>query len=607
MPNPIVAEIKDRLNIADVISSYIPVKKAGTNYKANCPFHQEKSASLMISPSKQIWHCFGCNEGGNVFSFVMKYENLEFGEALKILAERAGVQLPKYSKEAVQADQYKERLIKINDLAANFYAQVLQKSSVGKIAREYLDRRGLNSQTIKDWQIGFAPDEFHILENVLVKKSFSKQELVDAGVSSKSQRGGIYDRFFNRITFPIKSYSGDIVGFTARVVETPALSEKNPVKGAKYVNSPQTEIYNKSRIIFGLYQAKQAIRKEDCAVIVEGNMDVISCHQAGFKNVIASSGTALTYEQLQILSRLTKRLKFAFDADLAGDTATRRALDLALRLGFSVYIIKIEGAKDPDELIKKDPKLFSRAVKEAPLYLDYFFDKEFANYNPSSIDSKKKIFSALLPLIEQLSDPLEKDHYVKKLSQKTYVYEKTILESMAPSGFKPAKLEEGGGKAEKPIVKNRFYVMEQHILGYALFDDQHFNAVKSVVAADDFQDQNISKIYESLLLVRSKNGLFSVEKFIDSLNNEKGSELQGVAQEALFVVESEYSDSEEQSYFQSDFKQILNEFKTFSIKSKMAAIVSNLAIAENNKNKSEVLSLNKEFLELSKALKSYEK
>ncbi len=621
MDNSIITDIKDRLNVADIISSYIPVKKAGANYKATCPFHHEKSASLMISPSKQIWHCFGCGEGGNVFSFVMKYENLEFPEALKILAERAGVQLPKYTRETAEADKRNERLVRVNELAAEFYAKVLEKSTQAEGARQYLKGRGLAGQTLKEWQIGFAPDDFHALENVLMKKGFTKSELIGAGVSAENERGEIHDRFFNRITFPIKNYSGSVAGFTARVLDANA-------KAAKYVNSPQTAIYNKSKIIFGLYQAKQSIRKSDCAIVVEGNMDAVSCHQAGFKNVIASSGTAFTFEQLQTLARLTRNLKFAFDADSAGDIATKRALDPALRLGFNIYIIKIEGAKDPDELIQKNRAAFAKAVEEAPLYLDYFFEKEFARFDPASIESKKKLFATLLPLVAQLSDPLEKDHYIRKLSQKTFVPEKTVFESIikyAPnaaaaqtaahsanfnSGAAPVKKtlppSEKFGKDEIPVIKSKYYLLEQHVLGYALFDEAHFEKVREIVNPDDFHDENIRKIYEFLLAKHAKTGIFRVENFIESFNNafDKNAEnLRVIAQEALFVVESEYDDSEEKSFFDHDFREILNEFKIFCIKQKMSKIISDLSAAETNKDKAAILALNQKFLELSKALK----
>ena len=428
MNESIIEEIKDRLNVADVISSYIQIKKAGTNYKANCPFHNDTSPSLMISPSKQIWHCFGCGAGGNVFGFVMQYENIDFPECIEILAAKAGIQLPKFSKQqSAQAEEY-QKLERMHDLAAKFYNQILEKSSLAIEARAYIKKRGLTAETVRDWQIGFAPGDFHTLELFLQKKGFTEKELLAAGLSSKSDRG-IYDRFVNRVTFPIRNYAGAIVGFTARTLDSDA-------KAAKYINSPETSIYHKGKVIFGLNQAKQEIRKLDCAIVVEGNMDVISCHQAGFKNVVGSSGTAFTYDQLGLLARLTKNLTFAFDTDVAGMIATRRALDLALSQGFNVYILKIVDAKDPDEMIKRDPQSFAAAVKDAQLYMDYFFEKTFENYDPGSITQKKSISQSLVPLIEKLTDPLELAHYVRLLSQRLGVSEKVIHELFTKNAIK---------------------------------------------------------------------------------------------------------------------------------------------------------------------------
>jgi DNA primase len=287
MNNPILQEVKDRLNIADIIAGYIPIKKAGVNFKALCPFHHEKTPSLQISPQKQIWHCFGCGEGGDAFGFVMKYENIDFKEALKLLADKAGVKLPEYRPADPKEQSERELLLRINDFAARFYHEILIKNQLGAAALEYLKNRGLTEGTINQWQIGFAPEDFHVLERALAQKKVSAQDLVLAGVSAKNERGQIYDRFRGRITFPIFDYFGNAVGFSARILIDDG-------KSAKYVNSPETSVYSKSKILFGLNFAKETIRKQDEAVVVEGQMDCISLHQGGFKNVVASSGTALT-------------------------------------------------------------------------------------------------------------------------------------------------------------------------------------------------------------------------------------------------------------------------------------------------------------------------
>ncbi|MEK7161826.1 MAG: DNA primase, partial [Patescibacteria group bacterium] len=367
MPDTILQEIKDRLDIVDVISGYIPVRKAGMNFKAPCPFHNEKTPSLIISPQKQIWHCFGCGEGGDVFGFVIKYENLDFKDALKLLAGKAGVTLPQYQPQDKGAVDEKELLLRINNFAARYYHEVLTTSSAGRPALGYLKARGLTDGTIKQWQIGYAPEEFHFLEQALVKKKVALNDLVKAGVSAKNERGQIYDRFRGRVTFPICNYFGDVVGFTARILHEDG-------KSAKYINSPETAIYNKSKTLFGLNFAKEVIRKKDEMVIVEGQMDCISLHQAGFNNVIASSGTAYNESAVDFTSarRLSKNVKLCFDSDLAGQMALKKTGEMLLRQGFRVKVVTLIAAKDPDELVRKSPWLWDKAVSAAVWFLDYY-------------------------------------------------------------------------------------------------------------------------------------------------------------------------------------------------------------------------------------------
>ncbi|MBU6447622.1 DNA primase [Patescibacteria group bacterium] len=586
--NSSIQEIKDRLNIVDVLSSYIQLKKAGTNYKATCPFHHEKTASLMVSPSKQIWHCFGCGEGGDIFGFMMKYENVDFPEALRMLAERAGVELPKFTRENAAQEQYKDKLYRINGLAARFYHETLMKSHAAEAARKYLQQRGLTQSTLRDWQIGYSPSEFHVLENFMLKKGFSLKELVDAGVSSKSPKGDVYDRFFGRITFPIVNYSGETAGFTARILDDSA-------KAAKYVNSPETQVYSKGRVIFGLYQAKQEIRKQDSAIVVEGNMDVITAHQAGFKNVVASSGTAFTYEQLQMLARLTKNLKFAFDTDAAGATATRRALESALQLGFTVYILNIKNAKDPDELIKKDPKLFAEAAENAPLYLDYFFEKSFENYDPTSVQQKKTIAASLVPLLRQLSDPLEAAHYIRLLSQRLNTPEKTVYELIARQKVQTPQ-RAAAQQQPAPLVKPKSFQLEQKILGYALFRPEYAREIFENCADSDFLDAEPQQV---IVALRNKPAEQSEDEFIAGLHEQE------LAKLALFMVESEYHQLDNPAVFDKQYRQTLREFVTNNVKIAMKSVMTEMALAEQKKDKEKINELNKKFLELSKNLTKF--
>lgn len=608
MTHGTIEDVKERLNIVDVVSSYVPLKRAGTYFRANCPFHKEKTPSFVVSPNRQFWHCFGCGKGGDVIAFVMEYENLEFKEALKILAERAGVELPKYtaqeaSKEEAE-DRERRRLLEVNDLAAKFYAKILEGSQVAAGAREYLRGRKLTSDTVREWQIGYAPaEDSSVLETFLEKRAYTEQEAIAAGVRARAQSGRTYDRFFGRVTFPIRSYTGDVVGFTARVLDKDA-------KAAKYINTSETKVYSKGKVIFGLYQAKQAIRAEDCAIVVEGNMDVVTAHQAGFKNVVGSSGTAFTPEQLRVLSRLTRNLKFCFDTDAAGMAATRRTLDPALQQGFTVSIVQIVGAKDPDELILKDPAAFTAAVQDAPLYMDYFFEKSFAGYDPSNVVQKKKIAAELIPLLHQLSDPLELAHYVHIMSQRFAVPEKTIYELIQKLRTKDRPVRrvaeansagQGAVPAEQPVATaamNRSAYLEQKVLGYALFKPACLKVIREKVEPGTFTDKQLARIYR--LLLQEQGG---VEAFITALPREDAD----IAKMALFVVESEYSTDGAQSEkaFEREFEHTIGELLSHNLKAQMDAVLADLVTADRAKDKAKVSELNQKFQELSTKIRGY--
>ena len=325
--------IKDRLDIVQIIGEYIPLKKAGANWKANCPFHNEKSPSFMVNAEKQFWHCFGCSKGGDVFSFLQEMEGMDFPEALKILADRAGVKIDTFASEVNKSQ--KNRILEINNKAAYFFHHFLLEMPASGGARDYLKRRELKQETIEEWKVGFIPEQWDLLTQYLLKKGNSIDDLLASGLTIKKDGGGVYDRFRGRIMFPLWDMHGNIVGFTGRVlVET----EKS---GGKYVNTPQTLVYDKSRILYGLNFAKTEIKSKDFTVLVEGQMDVVACHQAGMKNVVASSGTALTFEQIKLLKRYSNNIAIAFDADAAGQNAAKRGIDLALEQGMNIKIIQI--------------------------------------------------------------------------------------------------------------------------------------------------------------------------------------------------------------------------------------------------------------------------
>lgn len=445
--------IKDRLDIVQLIHEYVPLKKAGTYWKAPCPFHHEKTPSFMVNPDKQIWKCFGCGKGGDAFSFIEEMEGIEFPEALKLLADRAGVKLENFRTE-INSSQ-KNRILEINDKAAYFFHRFLLDMPTAKIARDYLSGRMLKTETIATWQVGYIPDQWDLLTQYLLKKGHSIDDLVASGLTIKRDGAtpgssrGFYDRFRGRIMFPILDVHGNTVGFTGRVlVET-----EN--SGGKYVNTPQTLVYDKSRVIYGLDKAKTEIKSKDLTVIVEGQMDVIACHQAGMKNVVAASGTALTFEQVKLLKRYSTNIAMAFDADKAGIAAAKRGIDVALSEGLNVRVIQIpEGAgKDADECLKKNPDVWFKAVAQATDIMPWFFQSVFTGHNLSNPKEKQIIANELLPLIGLIPYAIERDHWLKELSERLGTDTAVLREDLTrlQKTLKPGGIHQAT-KPETPVV-----------------------------------------------------------------------------------------------------------------------------------------------------------
>lgn len=423
-----IDEIKNKLDIVDVIGGYMKLQKAGRNYRASCPFHSEKTPSFMVSSEKQMWHCFGCGKGGSIFDFVMEMEGIEFGDALKILARKAGVELKKIdTKLAAKWKTEKTQLYEICDLANRFFIKQLEESKTGKEMADYLIERGLKQNTIKDWQIGYAPSGWQSLFNFLSGCGYSEDNILKTGLAIRSEKASkrYYDRFRDRIIFPISDISGSIVGFTGR--ENP----KNPDnRMGKYINTPNTSIYDKSSILYGLDKAKMNIRKNDLCILVEGQTDVIMSHQAGFKNVIASSGTALTEQQLKIIKRYTENLATAFDMDTAGEMATKKGADLALHLGLNAKVISLPDNQDPADCIKKTPEVWSKAINNAEELVKFHFNSTFSSSDPETVKGKKEISNALLPVIKKISNKVEQAHWLQELATRIKTSESVLIEEM---------------------------------------------------------------------------------------------------------------------------------------------------------------------------------
>lgn len=410
-----VEQVKSRLDIVDVVSGYLKVQKAGRNYKARCPFHNEKTPSFYISPERQSWHCFGCNKGGDMFSFVQEIEGIEFVEAMRLLAGKAGVQVEERRPQDAQLKSQRQALLAIAELSTKFFEKQLWHGTSGAKALAYLRERGMTDDTITAWRLGWAPNDWRALTGFLSEQRVAPELAVAAGMAIE-RSGRITDRFRSRIMFPIADANSQVVGFTGRVFGAEVAVNGEPL--AKYVNTPQTAIYDKGRVLFGLDKAKTHIRSHDACLLVEGNVDAILSWQVGAQNVVASSGTALTPDQLRMLGRYSTNLDMCFDTDQAGKTATRRGIGLALAQNFAVRILTIQDAecKDPADYIKKHGQRWNDIVASAKPALQYYYDEATAAFDPSSAQSKKNIIASLGPLITRLASKVEQGHWIGQLA-----------------------------------------------------------------------------------------------------------------------------------------------------------------------------------------------
>ncbi len=488
--------IKEKLDIVQTIGEYVPLKKAGVYYKAPCPFHREKTPSFMVNSEKQIWKCFGCGKGGDIFSFIQEMEGLDFSEALKLLADRAGVKIDNYRSEIDKSQ--KNRILEINQKAAIFFHHILTEMDGASGAREYLNKRGLKKETIEKWQIGFIPDQWDLLTKYFLKKGSGVEDLIAAGLVIKKDAAragqGFYDRFRGRIMFPIWDVHGNVVGFTGRVlVET-----EN--SGGKYVNTPQTLVYDKSRVIYGLDKAKTEIKSQDQVVLVEGQMDVVACHQAGMKNVVASSGTALTLEQIKLLKRYSNNIAMAFDGDSAGIAAAKRGINIALSEGLNVKAIRIpEGkGKDADECLQKNPDVWFESVKNASDVLHWFFEMTFYNKNTSDPKEKQKIANELLPIIGLIPFAVERDYWLKELAGRLGT-DTSVLRDDLKRFDKNNKNIPGEIKVEqnkKPIELDRLGMLLKRFLMILIYSPQYLSSLWGSLKESSWQGNVYEHLYE---------------------------------------------------------------------------------------------------------------
>lgn len=514
----VVDDVKSKIDILDVIGQYVTLKKAGRNFKALCPFHNEKTPSFVVYPDEGRWYCFGaCHTGGDVFTFLMKKENIDFGEALRRLAQRAGVELV---RTAPGEDVERARLREILATAAAHYHYLLKNHPAAQIAREYLAKRFVTPDTAARFQLGYALDEWEAMKSFLVGKGFGVRDIEAAGLIIARESGSShYDRFRGRLMFPIRDRNGHVIGFGART-----LTGDEP----KYLNSPQTPLFDKSATLYGLDLAKEAIRQQNLAVIVEGYMDVIGAHQAGFCNVVASLGTALTEKQLGLLKNLTKRYAFALDPDAAGEAATLRGLEVARealarktvpvpigagligfeeRLAAELFVIPLPPGKDPDELIHDDPEQWRALTAQPEPLVDFFFRTFTQDLNLRNARDKSLAVQRLVPIIREIGDEVQRAHYTQKLARLVQVAESTIAHQVA-SRRVVTRPEEDIARVAPPPASKR----EEYFLTLALHTPEHLARV-NFLEPEDFANGETRAFYVALREFAESVDLFDRDAF----------------------------------------------------------------------------------------------
>lgn len=468
-------EIKQKIDIVELIGESIQLKVAGSSgLKGLCPFHGEKTPSFHVSRDRQIWHCFGCGEGGDCFAFVMKMEGLTFPEALMHLGKKTGVEVRRLPTVETNA---KQRMYQVNELAQKFFRKVLLDSASAHGARAYVELRGIPIELAEVFGIGYAPDEWDALSGFLSKRGFSETEIMQGGLSLKKKSGsGVIDRFRNRLMIPLRDHHGNTVGFTGRSLPTynlPPTTSDSP----KYMNSPETPIYHKGSLVFGLDLAKRAIREKGYVVIVEGNLDVVASHKAGVQNIIASSGTALTQDQLILLKRYTETIVFAFDADAAGFAAAKKGISLARGLGFDVRAaILPDGVKDPDDLVQKNPVAWETLVTKSVPIMEFLIAHVTKEKDLRQIDDKREVAKELLPAISEMSSVVEREHWLQIVADLLSISADQLRASLSPLASAP-RLKPGATSARPSLPKDE--QARRLLFGYAIQSPSQFDKLST--------------------------------------------------------------------------------------------------------------------------------
>lgn len=574
MENSDIDEIKSRLNIEDIISEYIKLKRAGSGLIALCPFHSEKSPSFHVSPDRGIYKCFGCGESGDIFSFVQKFENLDFPEVKKKLAQKAGVELQDFASEKTKKEieekrEKKKKLLHLLDEATNFFqVNLLQNEEVKK----YLKKRGVNEDMAKKFRLGFAPNQWNSLEDFLLKKGFIKPDIFEVGLIKKNETGKVYDRFRNRVIFPIFDEKNNTIAFSGR-------DFSGSDKVAKYLNSPQTIFFDKSDILFGFNFAKTEARKRKYFILVEGQMDLVMNHKVGFDNAVATSGTSLTDQHLKKMSGFSKNLIFAFDSDKAGIEAAFRGIKKALSLDFDVKILDIPSDLDPADIILEDGKKWTEIVKNSKNIIDFYIKKIIQadkNLKEKILDMEEKI----LPFVAEIQNPIEKGKYISKISNGFHVNQEFVLEAIEISKSKNI-LEH-----KRELDRKNFLNKKVDIFGENNIIEKSINTTLKQLTSIYFWQKNLNKQkalvdYKKILKIIEKYSSREVFDKILNLDKKKSDYVENL----IFDIELLYS--------QHDEHKINFDIESYEIELKKQFLKKEVEKAKEEKDAKKEIELNK--------------
>lgn len=582
-----VEEVKAKTDIVSLIGEFIELKKAGRNYKALCPFHSEKTPSFMVSPELQIFKCFGCGASGDAYSFLQEHEGMDFGEALKFLADKAGIKLRPLRG---QRRGEKERLYEINKLAAKFYHYILLNHQAGKAALSYLlKKRGLKPETIKTFQLGYSPDVPLALKKFLIdKKGFNYKELAKVGLAY-SRDGEVFDRFRGRIIFPLFDHRGNAIGLAGRI---PPSKEKRDL--AKYINSPETPVYHKSRVLYGLNLTRSDIKRKQLAIVVEGELDMISSWQAGVKNTVAIKGSALTEDQVSLLSRFTKNLILAPDSDLAGDAAARRGITIAQNKGLEVKVARLGNYKDPDEMARKNTAGYKKALKSSVGVWDFIIDSTFAKEDASSGQGKGRISREIVPVLASIPDKIVQGHYVEIVARKLGVAADAVIEQIAT-----IKTQEGRQKPQavamaKPEVKPRRQLLEERLLTLA-FQSEPKVLLKGIIFPL-IKTPLANRILGEYRSFSKKHRSFNPSEFADAIPSEL---IDGFAELILADIRGLIDKPE---VLKKELNLVVKELQILETKTKLSDLTKKIGELEKKKEERNLKKAEKEFAELSRKL-----